>query len=36
MEVCPIFIEHVPKLIDLRRNLVEMRSKFPEELTGFF
>lgn len=36
MEVCPVFIEHVPKLIDLRRHLVEMRSKFPEELTGFF
>jgi len=24
MEVCPVFIEHVPRIVDLRRNLVEM------------
>ena len=36
MEVCPVFIEHVPKIVDMRRNLVEMQSKFPEELLSFF
>jgi Fe-S oxidoreductase len=36
MEVCPVFIEHVPKIVDMRRNLVEMRAKFPEELIAFF
>jgi len=36
MEVCPVFIEHVPKIVDMRRNLVEMKAKFPEELLAFF
>jgi Fe-S oxidoreductase len=36
MEVCPVFIEHVPKLIDMRRYLVEMKAEFPEELLNFF
>jgi len=36
MEVCPVFIEHVPKIVDMRRNLVEMQAKFPEELLSFF
>ncbi len=36
MEVCPVFIEHVPKIVDMRRNLVEMKSKFPEELLLLF
>ncbi len=36
MEVCPVFIEHVPRIVDMRRNLVEMKSKFPEELLLFF
>jgi len=36
VEVCPVFIEHFPRIIDLRRNLVEMQAKFPEELLGFF
>jgi len=36
MEVCPVFIEHVPRLVDMRRNLVEMKAKFPEELLTFF
>jgi Fe-S oxidoreductase len=36
MEVCPVFIEHVPKLINLRRHLVEMKARFPEELLTFF
>ena len=36
MEVCPVFIEHVPKLVGMRRNLVEMKAKFPQELLAFF
>jgi Fe-S oxidoreductase len=36
MEVCPVFIEHVPKLIYMRRGLVEMHSKFPGELLSLF
>jgi len=36
MEVCPVFIEHVPKLVGMRRNLVQMQSKFPEELQTLF
>ena len=36
MEVCPVFIEHVPKIVEMRRNLVEMKAKFPEELLTFF
>lgn len=36
MEVCPVAIEHVPKIVDMRRNLVEMKAKFPEELLAFF
>ncbi|MFC2035872.1 heterodisulfide reductase-related iron-sulfur binding cluster [Chloroflexota bacterium] len=36
MEVCPVFIEHVPKLVSMRRNLVEMKAKFPQELLTLF
>ncbi|MFA5307951.1 MAG: (Fe-S)-binding protein [Dehalococcoidales bacterium] len=36
MEVCPVFIEHVPRIVDMRRNLVEMKSKFPDELLTLF
>ncbi|MEA4902076.1 heterodisulfide reductase-related iron-sulfur binding cluster [Desulfitobacterium sp.] len=28
---CPIFVEHVDKTIDMRRNLVLMESRFPAE-----
>jgi Fe-S oxidoreductase/nitrate reductase gamma subunit len=30
-EQCPMFVEHVPKIVDLRRNLVMMESSFPSE-----
>lgn len=36
VEVCPVFIKQFPRIIDLRRNLVEMQSKFPEGLLGLF
>lgn len=36
MEVCPVSIEHVPRIVDMRRNHVEMNAKFPEELLSLF
>ncbi len=32
MEECPVNIEHVPAIIDMRRNLVMMEAEFPDEL----
>src|SRR2546425_2882345 len=31
---CPVLIEHVPKIIDMRRSLVLEASKFPREAQG--
>ena len=31
MEQCPVLIEHVPKVVELRRNQVLMESNFPPE-----
>jgi Fe-S oxidoreductase len=36
MESCPVFIEQMPKIIQMRRHLVEMEAKFPEELLNLF
>ncbi|MCJ7605263.1 MAG: (Fe-S)-binding protein, partial [Dehalococcoidales bacterium] len=36
MEVCPVFIEHVPRIVDMRRHLVEMKATFPGELLNLF
>lgn len=36
MEHCPVYVEHVDKIVDLRRYQVLMESKFPEELTSAF
>lgn len=36
MEVCPVYIEHVWEIIDMRRHLVQMQAKFPEELLNLF
>lgn len=33
---CPVFVEHVDKILDMRRYQVLMESKFPEELTAAF
>jgi Fe-S oxidoreductase/nitrate reductase gamma subunit len=30
MQACPIFIEHVDKIVDMRRNLAMEKSRFPE------
>jgi Fe-S oxidoreductase/nitrate reductase gamma subunit len=35
-EHCPIFIEHVPKIVEMRRNLVLMSARFPQEVTQLF
>lgn len=29
-ETCPVYVEHIAKIIDMRRNLVLMQSKMPE------
>jgi len=36
MEHCPVYVEHVDKIVDMRRYQVLMESKFPEELTTAF
>lgn len=36
MEACPVLIEHIDKIIDLRRELVLMESNFPSELQQTF
>ncbi len=33
---CPVFIEQTDKIYDIRRNLVMMESKFPEEVQTVF
>lgn len=35
-EQCPMFVEHVPKVVDMRRNLVMMESSFPAEAQTAF
>ncbi|MBZ5500592.1 MAG: (Fe-S)-binding protein [Acidobacteriia bacterium] len=36
MQECPVNIEHVPAIMEMRRFLVLTESRFPEELTGTF
>ena len=36
VEACPVLIEHVDKIVGLRRNLVLEDSKFPSELNAAF
>ena len=36
MEACPVFIEQMPKILLMRRHLVETEAKFPEELLNLF
>lgn len=35
-EACPIMIEYVDKVVDMRRHLVQEESRFPAELTRTF
>ena len=36
MQACPVLIEQMPKIIKMRRHLVETESRFPEELLNLF
>ena len=36
MQECPVFIEHVPKIMDMRRYLVLEESNFPQETQPLF
>jgi Fe-S oxidoreductase len=36
MHVCPVEIEHIPKIVGLRQSRVLMESKFPAELNATF
>lgn len=35
-EACPVFIEYVQEIVDMRRNLVLMQGNFPPELQNVF
>lgn len=35
-QACPVMVEHVGKVVDLRRDLVLMKSKFPSELLKIY
>jgi len=35
-EACPVFVEQVPTIVDMRRYLVLMEAKFPQEATQVF
>ncbi len=34
MEACPLFIEHVPKIVDMRRHLAMEAASVPEGISG--
>lgn len=36
MEQCPVYIEHVPMIVGMRRNLVLEQGEFPNEVTNVF
>jgi len=36
IDKCPVLIEQMPKIIKMRRYLVEMEARFPEELLNLF
>jgi Fe-S oxidoreductase/nitrate reductase gamma subunit len=36
MEVCPVYIEHVPKIMEMRRHQVMLQGEFPAELNQTF
>jgi Fe-S oxidoreductase len=35
-EACPVMIEYVDKIVDMRRHLVQEEARFPDELTRVF
>jgi Fe-S oxidoreductase len=36
MEACPLYIEHIPAIVDMRRYLTLTEGSFPEELNNTF
>lgn len=36
MEACPLYIEHIPAIVDMRRYLTLTEGEFPEELAGTY
>lgn len=34
MQACPVYIEHIDKIVDMRRNLALERAEFPESVQG--
>ncbi|MBM2809758.1 MAG: (Fe-S)-binding protein [Chloroflexi bacterium] len=36
MDACPVFIEHVPKIVDMRRHLAMGESRFGKDLQGLY
>jgi len=36
MQACPVLIEQMPKIVKMRRHLVETQAHFPEELLNLF
>jgi len=36
VEACPVMIEHVPKIVEMRRNLVLEEARFPQEIIPVF
>ncbi|HJV64721.1 MAG TPA: (Fe-S)-binding protein [Geomonas sp.] len=36
LAVCPVLIEHLPKIVKMRRHLVQEKGRFPEELLNLF
>jgi Fe-S oxidoreductase/nitrate reductase gamma subunit len=36
MQACPVLIEHVPKIVNMRRHLVLEQSSFPREVQSVF
>lgn len=36
LSVCPVLIEHMPKIVKMRRHLVQEKARFPEELLNLF
>jgi Fe-S oxidoreductase len=36
MEACPLYIEHIPSIVDMRRYLTMTEGSFPEELGNTF
>ena len=36
VEACPVYIEQLPKIVDMRRHLVLEQSEFPDELAALY